>query len=82
MLNKQQLVWRCRRGVRELDVLLTRYLDLKYPQLDAQQCEAFERFLEQQDPVIMDWLFGKSSTDDVQLQKIVQQLQEISGINR
>ena len=89
MLNQQQLIWRCRRGVRELDVLLGRYLapangDLTgeslYSQLDQQGKAAFERLLETQDPVIMDWLFGKYTSEDEGIAEIISQLQNLSGL--
>jgi len=74
-LDQKQLRWRCRRGVRELDLLLSRFLETDYPELDEQGQDAFARFLEIQDPVIMDWLFGRAVADDPQLQKLVQRLQ-------
>ena len=81
MLDPKQLVWRCRRGVRELDVLLDRYLKTQYLQLDTVQKEAFERLLEVQDPIIMDWLFAKSQPKDMEMLNIINQLKELSGLN-
>lgn len=87
MLNQQQLVWQCRRGVRELDVLLGRFLqtdsttgESPYSQLDQQGKEAFERLLTVQDPVIMDWLFDKYAAEDEGVSKIIKQLQILSGL--
>ena len=79
-MNAKQLVWRCRRGVRELDVLLGRFLDTEYPQLSASQKMAFERMLEVQDPIIMDWLFSKSQPQDPELEMLVKRMQMISGL--
>lgn len=81
MLDPKQLVWRCRRGVRELDVLLDKYLKSKYLQLDTSEKQAFERFLDVQDPIIMDWLFGKSEPEDKGMYNIINQLKELSGLN-
>lgn len=77
-----QLKWRCRRGVRELDVLLTHYLAEQYDELPTDEQQAFQRLLEVQDPVIMDWIFNKYPADDKQLQGVICQLQELSGINK
>jgi len=79
-LTKSQLVWRCRRGVRELDVLLTRFLESEYAQLNDDQQSAFERLLEIQDPVIMDWLFGKYEPEDLGVGDIVKRLKVLSGL--
>lgn len=80
MMNAKQLVWRCRRGVRELDVLFGRFLDTEYPQLSESQRIAFERMLEVQDPVIMDWLFSKSQPQDPEFEALIKRLQMISGL--
>ena len=80
MLDRNQLVWRCRRGVRELDVLLDKYLQSKYLHLDTIGKNAFERLLEVQDPIIMDWLFEKSTPNDDEIHIIINQLRDISGL--
>lgn len=80
MLNEKQLVWRCRRGVRELDVLFTRFLASDYDQLSSDKQADFQRMLEVQDPVIMDWLFGKYDSEDAGMQAIVEQLKLLSGL--
>ena len=80
MLHVKQLEWRCRRGVRELDVLLVRFLETEYPELGLPEQLAFQRLLDVQDPQIMDWLFGKASSNDPELQKIVQRLRQSSGL--
>ncbi len=80
MLNESQLHWRCRRGVRELDVLFTRFLRDHYPLLSVEQQATFHEMLDVQDPVIMDWLFGKQEADSVEMRQLVAFLKEISGL--
>ena len=80
MLNEKQLVWRCRRGVRELDVILSQFLDTGYPLLNDVQRSDFERLLEIQDPVIMDWLFEKVAIGDDGLEFIIGELRKASGL--
>ena len=79
-LNEKQLVWRCRRGIRELDVLFTQFRESVYPNLNEQQRLAFQRLLDEQDPIIMDWLFGKSCSEDQELVDIISELKLISGL--
>lgn len=55
----KRLRWRCRRGVRELDILLTRFLDERFGSLDAAGRESFAALLECQDPDVMDWVMGR-----------------------
>ena len=54
-----KLKWRCRRGVRELDILLTRFLDERYARVSSDDQASFLALLECQDPDIMDWLMGR-----------------------
>lgn len=80
MLSDSQLHWRCRRGVRELDVLFTRFVTEHYPTLSEQEKGTFQELLEVQDPVIMDWLFGKYEPDTEAMRKLVAFLKQISGL--
>lgn len=45
-----KLRWRCRRGMRELDVLLERYLEERYPSASVPEQRAFEALLDLPDP--------------------------------
>ncbi len=80
MLSESQLHWRCRRGVRELDVLFTRFVTEHHSQLSDAQKKTFEEMLEVQDPIIMDWLFGKAEPDTANMKELVAVLKEISGL--
>lgn len=50
------LRWRCRRGMRELDLLLCRWLDRGWAVADADRRATFQRLLEEPDPQLADWL--------------------------
>jgi antitoxin CptB len=80
-MDSKQLVWRCRRGVRELDVLFGRFLESGYPALDDQGKLNFERLLEVQDPQIMDWLFRREEPQDKAMLELINQLREVAGLN-
>ena len=53
-----KLRWRCRRGMRELDVLLARYVDERFCGASSLEQEAFRRLLETQDAVLYDYCLG------------------------
>ncbi|HEX5313839.1 MAG TPA: succinate dehydrogenase assembly factor 2 [Gammaproteobacteria bacterium] len=55
-----RLRWRSRRGLRELDLMLERYLESGYPQADAEERQAFARLLECADPDLVAWLLGQT----------------------
>ena len=56
---KSKLAWRCRRGTKELDCLLSRFLEDRFDQLSARHQAGFALLLEQQDPLITDWIWGR-----------------------
>lgn len=62
--NLGRLRWRCRRGMKELDVLLRGYVDSEYRQAHPDQQEAFRRLLDCPDPVIYDLLLGRVRPPD------------------
>ena len=69
--EQRRLRWRCRRGMRELDVLLTAYLDSRYQRASAKTQEDFAYLLEQEDDQLWDWLLGRSVPDEARLAAIV-----------
>ena len=54
-----KLRWRCRRGMKELDVLLTRYVEERFCGASDQERDAFRQLLETQDPVLYAYCMGK-----------------------
>ncbi len=66
-----RVVLRCRRGRRELDLMLTRFVEAHYSSLSAGEKRCFDRLLDQQDPVLAAWLFGQTRPDDGQLARLV-----------
>ena len=69
-----RLRWRCRRGMRELDVLLTGYLERAYPQASPAERHGFERLLEMPDPLIMAYLTGRETVTELALADVVARL--------
>jgi antitoxin CptB len=57
--DEGKLRWRCRRGMKELDILLTRYMDERYRTAPAEEQQAFQGLLETQDPVIYAYCLGQ-----------------------
>ncbi len=56
----EQLRWRCRRGMRELDLLLAGHLDRHGAGFDEPARAAFELLLAQTDMDLYDWFTGRA----------------------
>jgi antitoxin CptB len=55
----KRLAWRAHhRGTREADMLIGGFFDAHYHAWRAEECELFERMLEEQDVDIMAWAHG------------------------
>lgn len=55
-MDRARLRWLCRRGTKELDVILNRYLDSRFDHVDASEQQAFLALLTWEDPVLQERL--------------------------
>ena len=69
-----RLRWRCRRGMRELDVLLQRYLDQRYASAAEEEQQAFEALLELPDPQLFDLIVKRERASDPHLVNVVDRI--------
>ena len=73
-IEMRRLRWRCRRGMRELDMLLLNYADERFGQAAAAEQKAFRTLLSLPDPDILALLTGKLKAEDDHLHAVVQRL--------
>jgi len=57
-----RLVWRCRRGMREMDLLLLGWLARHWGTAGATERATFEALLEEADHDILCWVLGRTVT--------------------
>lgn len=72
----RRLVWKCRRGSKELDLILGRFLEEDYQRVDPGQRRAFDRLLEYPDPDIQDLLNGVSVSDSSSMNRLIQTIRD------
>ena len=68
--------WRCRRGLLELDIILQRFMDQHYTQLDQPALEQFERLLSLPDNDLWDLITARQANTDSSLQAVLELLQK------
>jgi len=71
-----KLRWRCRRGMKELDLLLERFLERGYADLSEAEKGDFEALLARQDDELWDWFYQGREPDDAALGKLVRRIRE------
>ncbi len=74
MAEMSRLRWLCRRGMKELDVVLTRYLDEHYADSSDAEQALFRQLLQMPDPDLYDLLLRRTRTDDAELARLLQVL--------
>ncbi len=55
----ERVRWRCRRGLLELDIVLGRFIEQRYPSLDNEQRVVFDELLDLADNDLWDLITGK-----------------------
>lgn len=69
--ERRRLQWRCRRGMRELDALMCRYLEARWPQADVPERAQFERLLAVEDDRLWRWFLGREEIVDPDMNALV-----------
>ena len=69
-----KLRWQCRRGMKELDLLLLRYIEEQYGVAPSAHQEAFRALLEAPDPVIYAYCLGGERPSNLLLSTVIQRI--------
>ncbi len=64
MNQRSRLIWRCRRGIREMDILLQNYLETHYDGASSEEQNTFEELLEETDLDVLSWIMEKTFPDE------------------
>ena len=73
----RRLRWRCRRGMRELDQLMLRYLDARWAAADDAERSVFLRLLDTEDDKLWRWFMGRETAGDDALDALVQRIVDL-----
>ena len=69
--KKARLLWRCRRGIKEMDIILQEFINVSYEQLNDEDKNAFSKLLDEQDLDILNWIIGKDKPANDRLANII-----------
>ncbi len=75
MKELERARWRCRRGLLELDIVLLRFMDKYYSQLNAAELQQFEELLSLSDNELWDLIAGKKKNKNDKIQHVLRLLQ-------
>jgi len=73
----KKLRWRCRRGMRELDQLLDRWLERQWRQSPTAERTVFLRLLDTEDDTLWRWFLGHEVSSDVEIAALVEKVRNV-----
>ena len=78
----RRLRWRCRRGTREMDLILDRFLSDSGANLDEEMRQNFDRLLDRTDQELLDWIHRRSVPPDPGLAAIADRIRASCALPR
>jgi antitoxin CptB len=78
--EKSRILWRCRRGIKEMDIVLQDFIKDSYDELNNENKSAFSKLLEEEDLDILNWILGKDKPEDATLIEIIKKIRSSRNI--
>ena len=76
-VHDRKVIYRARRGLKEIDMFFDPYVRLHYLQADSAEKAAFACLIEAEDPDLLDWFMNVSTPEDVELVALIQRLKQL-----
>jgi antitoxin CptB len=73
------LLWRCRRGMKELDVVLERYAAAVLPRAGVSERRLLARLLERADPELAGYFLGGEAPAEPDMAALVMRIKECAA---
>ena len=74
MSELNRIRWHCRRGMLELDLVLTKFLDHRFDSLTPHQKELFVQLIDTSDNDLWDLISNRNSRENNHLKEIIELL--------
>lgn len=75
-LEERKVIYRARRGLKEIDVYFDPYVKQHYLQADANEKAMFAELVEQEDPDLLDWFMEVSAPPRPELLEFIHKLKK------
>jgi antitoxin CptB len=76
-VQARRLLWRCRRGMKELDVMLERFARATLPGAGAEERALLSELLAQPDPLLAAWLLGDATPAEARLAALTARIRDL-----
>ena len=71
---RRRLRWQCRRGMRELDLMLLAFVDQHYDHLSTDERITLDTLLKNHDQLLLAWLMGHQPPTDPAQARLVERI--------
>ncbi len=69
--ERSKLLWHCRRGIREMDILFREFIDQHYDDLSEDEKQSLSKLLDEADLDILNWIMGKDKPESDELMHMI-----------
>ncbi len=76
MSELSRLRWRCRRGIKEMDLIFEHFLEQQYAELSTAQKSLFSQILEENDLDIMDWILARKEPANAEYNALLEKFRK------
>ncbi len=77
----KKIIWNCRRGMLELDVILIPFAQQHFSSLDEVEQRIFVDLLEEADPDLFNWLMGHGEPEQASFANMIKRIRELMNIH-
>ena len=77
-MDDKEVLWKCRRGTKELDILMSSFYHNLYKSASQTHKDGFVKLLSLEDPIIYDLLLNKISLKDIAVNEIADMIRNMS----
>ncbi len=70
-LEERKVIYRARRGLKEIDVYFDPYVKQYYLQADAEEKATFAELVAQEDPDLLDWFMEVSEPERPEMKQLI-----------
>ena len=72
--ERERLLWRCRRGMLELDLLFQRFIAHDFPHLSDREYAVLQQLLDLPDTELLEYCYARARPDDPELAALVRKI--------
>lgn len=77
-MRLSEVIWKCRKGIREVDILLSQYTEKFYPNLSEEDQKTYIEFIDQDTYAILDVLVNDKTPKNKKFVKIIEALKSFN----